>query len=281
MEPEFATSPNPAPPDPAFEPAPAPKLARPTWRVFLILLAAALVGELAIIPFSIELLDQGDTMAKIPMDRNLFLIIAFTVQIVLDLGLTVFALLAGRHLGPRLGLGASDLEQLVAGDPEASRRVRNALPVAVVAGILSGIAIVVLANVLPVASTKEIVHPGWWESLLASLSAGIREELWLRFGLLTLFAWAGTRLLRQNTLSPGVFWTANLLATLLFGALHLPQAAGLIGLSARVVFYVLLLNGIAGLVFGWLYARKGLLAAMVSHFVADIVLHVIYPAVKG
>jgi membrane protease YdiL (CAAX protease family) len=37
----------------------------------------------------------------------------------------------------------------------------------------------------------------------------------------------------------------------------------------------MLLNSIGGLVFGWLYWRQGLLAAMVAHFSADVVLHVI------
>jgi membrane protease YdiL (CAAX protease family) len=39
----------------------------------------------------------------------------------------------------------------------------------------------------------------------------------------------------------------------------------------------LLLNGIAGLVFGWFYVRHGLESAMLSHFCADLVLHVAAP----
>jgi hypothetical protein len=277
MEPEFATPPEPVHPDPEFGPTPTP--ARGTWRGFLVLLAASFVGSIAIIPFSIELLDQGDTVAKVPMDRHVFYAIAFTVQTIVDLAMSALAILAGQHLGTGIGLGASDVEGLVAGDPEARRRWRAALPVAALAGVLSGIAIVLLSKAMPIATTKHIVHPGWWESLLASLAAGIREELWLRFGLLTTVAWAATRLLGQKTLSPAVFWTANVLTTVLFGALHLPQAANLIGLSGELVLKILLLNGIAGLVFGWVFARKGLLAAMAAHFFADIVLHVIAPVV--
>jgi len=47
------------------------------------------------------------------------------------------------------------------------------------------------------------------------------------------------------------------------------------GLTTIVVVRTVLLNSIAGVLFGWLYWRRGLLAAMVSHFSADIVLHVI------
>jgi membrane protease YdiL (CAAX protease family) len=41
------------------------------------------------------------------------------------------------------------------------------------------------------------------------------------------------------------------------------------------------LNGLAGLVFGWFYWTFGLEAAMVSHFSGDIVLHVIWPVLAG
>ena len=47
------------------------------------------------------------------------------------------------------------------------------------------------------------------------------------------------------------------------------------GLTTIVVVRTVLLNSIAGVLFGWLYWRRGLLAAMVSHFSADIVLHVV------
>jgi hypothetical protein len=36
------------------------------------------------------------------------------------------------------------------------------------------------------------------------------------------------------------------------------------------------LNGIGGIVFGWLYWRNGLESAMTAHFSADIVVHVMF-----
>ena len=77
--------------------------------------------------------------------------------------------------------------------------------------------------------------------------------------------------------SAGLFWAANAIAALLFGALHLPQADLIAGISVPVVAFVLIGNGIAGLAFGWLYWKYGLISAMVAHFSTDIVLHVIAP----
>jgi membrane protease YdiL (CAAX protease family) len=73
-------------------------------------------------------------------------------------------------------------------------------------------------------------------------------------------------------------WIAIALTALLFGALHLPIMAQLTPLTSIVVTRVLLLNGFPGVLFGWLYWRKGLEAAMVAHFSADIILHVIAAA---
>jgi hypothetical protein len=74
-----------------------------------------------------------------------------------------------------------------------------------------------------------------------------------------------------------ILWPANAIAALLFGALHLPQAALIAGLSPPVVAFTLIGNGIAGLAFGWLYWKHGLVSAMAAHFSTDIVLHVIAP----
>ena len=49
----------------------------------------------------------------------------------------------------------------------------------------------------------------------------------------------------------------------------------IIPLTPLVITRAILLNGIGGVVFGWLYWKRGLEAAMIAHFSADIVLHVL------
>lgn len=92
---------------------------------------------------------------------------------------------------------------------------------------------------------------------------------------MTLLVWAATRFTPGQRPGAGVIWAANIVAALLFGAGHLPTLAALAPLTLITVGRTLFLNGIAGVTFGWLYWRRGLLAAMVAHFSADIVLHVI------
>jgi membrane protease YdiL (CAAX protease family) len=73
-------------------------------------------------------------------------------------------------------------------------------------------------------------------------------------------------------------WIAISLAALLFGLAHLPatRAVGL-PMSPLVIARAIVLNGIGGVAFGWLYWKRGLESAMIAHFSADIVVHVIPP----
>lgn len=72
-----------------------------------------------------------------------------------------------------------------------------------------------------------------------------------------------------------VVWVANILAAVLFGLGHLPTMSLLVPITPLVIARALVLNGLLGIVFGWLYWERGLEAAIISHFYADIVLHVL------
>jgi membrane protease YdiL (CAAX protease family) len=124
------------------------------------------------------------------------------------------------------------------------------------------------------------LQPPAWQGLLASFYGGIAEELLMRLGLMTLLVWVGARLTRTTVPGPAVVWMAIIVTALLFGAGHLPTTAALLSLTPLVIARALLLNGIGGIVFGWLYWKRGLLAAMLAHFSADIVLHVAAPLLR-
>ncbi|MBU7029500.1 MAG: CPBP family intramembrane metalloprotease, partial [Theionarchaea archaeon] len=72
-------------------------------------------------------------------------------------------------------------------------------------------------------------------------------------------------------------WSANILAAVIFGLGHLPTAIAIgIPLTALFVTRTVVLNGIGGVAFGWLYWKQGLESAMMAHFTVDIVLHVLF-----
>ena len=67
---------------------------------------------------------------------------------------------------------------------------------------------------------------------------------------------------------------------MLFGLGHLPATAQVgLPMDFLVVSRAIVLNGLLGVGFGWLYWKHGLESAMLGHFTADIVLHVIFPII--
>jgi len=261
------------------------------WRVMQVLWALAAVGIVAVLPYVLTI--QGPMLQKTLADKPLpipfpALILLQVVQGLVFIGgpAALGLLLAGR-----IGLGAPILEGwLVRGEPPAPR-LRALAPRSVAIGAVAGLAIVIADLLLWAPRMKEellragldpaLLQPAWWKGLLASFYGGFDEELLTRLFLLSLFAWLGAKLTRVQTgQRPGavVLWTANVLAALLFGAGHLPSVKAMgLSIDAMMVTRTLALNGVAGLAFGWLYVSAGLEAAMIAHFSADLVLHVLTP----
>ena len=58
----------------------------------------------------------------------------------------------------------------------------------------------------------------------------------------------------------------------MFGAGHLPAASVLIGtLTVNIVVFVVVANSVFGILFGYLFWRYGLEAAMIAHATAHLV----------
>ena len=101
-------------------------------------------------------------------------------------------------------------------------------------------------------------------------------SLFLLSALALLLTWLSRT---RDGLRTWTFWTANLLAALLFGVGHLPATASLLPLTPLVVSRALILNGLLGLAMGWLFWKRGLESAMLAHGMTDVLLHVVTPAV--
>ena len=108
---------------------------------------------------------------------------------------------------------------------------------------------------------------------------GFYEEIFSRLFLLSLVAWLISRSWRSNSkpLTSWAFWLANVIVAVLFGLGHLPSVSLVMPITPLVVVAALTLNGLAALVFGWLYRQRGLEAAMIAHFTADFLLYAVGP----
>ncbi len=122
-----------------------------------------------------------------------------------------------------------------------------------------------------------------WKRLLAGFYGGINEELLMRFFLLSGSLWLVTRIWHAPSGAPllTTFWIVNILVAIIFGLGHLPAMKGIAELTPLIISRTILLNSVAGIVFGWIFWHYGLVAAMASHFAADMVLHVVFPLISS
>lgn len=258
----------------ALAATPAPRWQRDaaiaaTWGVL------AGLSAVAVLPYLLQL--TPGLAEKIALPFPVFAAIQ-GVQAFVLLGLLAFL---GLRMGHRVGLGSPLLQDLLARRASDWRRLQPGR--AVLTGVLAGAAVIALSLVLdPLLPEplQPIADPGAGRSalngLLASFYGGIAEELWLRLFVMTLLVWLATGFGRRRP-HPAVFWAAIVIAAVLFGIGHLPAAAKIWGLGEMVVVRTIVLNAIAGIAFGWLYWRRGIEMAMLAHFSADIVLHVLAP----
>ena len=104
------------------------------------------------------------------------------------------------------------------------------------------------------------------------LYGGIVEELLLRWGLMSLFVWIAWRIGGSAQPVPvWALWSGIIASSLLFAVGHLPVLYFLLpGPPEWFVGMALAANFIPGILFGWLFWRRGLEAAMIAHAFAHL-----------
>jgi membrane protease YdiL (CAAX protease family) len=268
--------------------AQTPGARAPFGKTALVLWALSLIGALLILPYVATLESKALAAAVARTHLSLTALLALsTAQTAVLLAIAVsIGLLASRRLG--LSTPLIDAWLLKSSAPKYTPFT---LLLAVALGVATGALLITLDRALfaPLPSVAAFIksattgasHPAPSQGFLASFYGALDEEILMRLGLLSLIALflrTLARLLgasRDNPLPSGVFWTANILTAVLFGLGHLPATAAIAPLSAGLVVRAIVLNGTAGIVYGWLFRRFGLEWAMLSHFSTDIVLHVL------
>ena len=246
------------------------------WKIYFILLSASVLSILAIMPFILTL--QGEILNAVPMPLPLVILIIVAQSSLLFAVLTFI----GLKLSGNLGFQMPILEKFVAKE-KIDFNAGSIIKTSVLLGSLTGIAIIsfdfIISQFGLESIFKEISVP-IWQGFLASFYGGISEEIVMRLFFMTFIVWLLSKIIKpkakiiENNL---IVWTAIIIAALLFGVGHLPITSELVTITPLIIFRALLLNGIAGIVFGWLYWKKGLESAMIAHFSADIIIYVCFP----
>jgi len=212
------------------------------------------------------------------------------LQDVIPFGL--FPAVIGLLLANRTGFDLPFIKALLARKPLGKLFKNDVLAVLISALILSVVAIIVLLMLKP-AVQNDFASQGlslsdfegrsqapYWAIGLASFSAGTLEEIGFRLGLMSLIAFLGGLFWKDaaNRPASGVIWTAILLVALLFGALHISNIAELgLPLTPSLIAYAVIGNFFPGILFGWLYWKRGLETAILTHILFDLCVHVLFP----
>lgn len=187
------------------------------------------------------------------------------------------AVAAGLHAAPRMGFNSRLLDRLDYGT-QVGPGLRADLGPAAVAGLAVGLLLVYGGSRAPEAAVApQDLPPGVLVGTLplGVLYGGIVEELVARWGLVSALALGLTAGAHRRPADPSrlVVAAAIVLSAGLAALGHLPAVAVVYGVaSLDLVAWVLALQGVAGLVLGWLFWRQSLEAAVVAHALAHVVL---------
>lgn len=180
----------------------------------------------------------------------------------------------GLYFGNRTNLGAPLLTDLLMGRRGSVHKLISDATLAIPLGLGTGILLLpILLSTWP----SEIPPLGRWGvvgGLWVSAGAAVGEEVWIRLGVMTMLMRFAMRLLGHSELKPSVAWSIILLSSIIFGLIHLPGLIEYGAFSLLTVFASMLGNGFVGILYGWMYWRRSLIAAILAHFSVDVVLHV-------
>ena len=168
--------------------------------------------------------------------------------------------------------------------PRTTPQRANLALLSLLAGITLGTTLLgvllALAKIAPFLHARfagRLAEPFWRPWALA-LESSILEEVAFRLFVMSIVACIVARCIKR----PGVsFVMALVFSSLLFGVAHLPAWLSMVHSSVTLIGSVLLLNGLGGSFFGWIFWRWGLGYAILCHLVSDLVIQVFAPRLLG
>jgi len=256
------------------------------WKVALVLwIAGTLAGPL-LLPYASAMMAAAPSGETLPASGATLVLLVLLRSLIM-IGVSVGV---GLPLARSLGRGAPLVEAWVAGrrpEPGAGSIVVPAVTwAAVTAAIAIGVDLFfvrVLGVTIPAPEIHaRLIGVAPWRGLLVAFGGGIYEELFYRLFLLTLVTWIFSWALRARTGSrlTVVFWAANLAVAVYFGYDHFHNESLWGPLTPLVQLRTVLIILPPGLAFGYLFWKRGIEAAALSHAAIILIIHVLRPWIE-
>ncbi len=245
------------------------------WKLFLLITGICIPGIITAIPRVSDLVEKNTEKLKASGKKLPPRRILLTVQMLQTLILCAGFSALGVLLAPKIGFDAPFLRSLVTADLSPAETLPSVVPV--LGFSAGGAAVFLLLYYLvferrldrqTVLSMERVRMEGGLATRI--FYGGIVEEVLMRWGIMTLLLFvlnaAGIPLV------PALVWPVIIAVGVLFGLAHLPTylAAGCKKTPAFILAQIVL-NCFAGTLFGYLYWKYGLFAAIVSHALFHII----------
>lgn len=234
-----------------------------------LLFILGLIGVLSMLTMEIPIPEEARGILEAqftPQQIKLLILINPTIMLIV-------AVILGTAFYKKAGLKVPILEGVIA-RKEIDPSIKDILKSGVLLGVLSGIIITAISLLFVPSLPEEFIKIG--ENLKPSLAVrflygGITEEILMRFGLMTFLVWLFSLIFKR--LNSTVYWTGIIIAAFLFALGHFPIVYQSISEpSTTLLFYIIIGNMSGGIIFGWLYWKKGLEAAFIAHIFTHVVM---------
>lgn len=233
------------------------------WLNYSILFVAAILGSVAILPYGLRLAKEAAKSNKPKLPLPILLLLSILQNAILFALFTALGLLAAHQIG----LDTLLIQPII-------RHILIALLLGLGAGGVLLIADLFFLPYFPKKLLDTALKTTQLENFVASFYGGINEEILMRLFGISGIVWLLATVFHAPA-THSIFWIANFIMAIVFALGHLPALKNLIGtITSPMLARTLILNGIIGLLCGWLFWNYGIVAAMIAHFAADIVYHI-------
>ncbi|WP_409304843.1 CPBP family intramembrane glutamic endopeptidase [Peribacillus sp. SCS-155] len=246
-------------------------------KLSLLLAAVCAIGAVILVPYQLGNI-SAEVREEIPLTTG-----QLTGITALQMIVTGFILsFIGFKLVRRTGLTVDILQSLFLKE-DKTKFQKNGLIASIAGGIMFAFFTVAADRFYFADKIEKLgegdVHFSFQGLLAGILYGGVFEEVMLRLFFMSLLVWILKNLFarKKDEIPAAIYWSAITVAAVLFAAGHLPATEALFGdLTATMIARSFLLNGLGGILFGYLYWKKGLEYSMIAHMFCHIGMQVLF-----
>ena len=247
-------------------------------KLSAILFALGLLGVLSLLTMDMPLSPEIEAILNekfSPGQIELLLLINPAI-------LLIIAVILGVVFHDKVNLKVPIIENLI-NKNENEINAKDILKYGMAGGVIAGVLLSLTGLIFYPNLPQEFMELG--ENLKLSLAArflygGITEEIITRFGLMSFVIWLFSKIIKGE--SNCVYWIGILVAAIIFAFAHFPVAYQAVEQpSTLLLTYIVIGNSIGGIIFGWLYWKKGLESAFIAHIFTHVIMVLAEPFLNG